>query len=66
MFFLHYENLKLKTYGQTGEWWHKSTILDLGGERSASSSGPFTFRETALGIHYLRGWVRARRGLDAA
>jgi hypothetical protein len=47
----------MKTYSST--W-----ALD-GGEWSASRPGCFTFRETALGTHWIGGWVSPRAGLDA-
>jgi hypothetical protein len=44
------------------EWRYSSTILDLGTrwEWSASSPVPFTPGETALGTHWIEGWVGPR------
>jgi len=39
------------------------TPLD-GGEWSASHTGRFTPKEMSAGIHWIRGWVDPRAGLD--
>jgi hypothetical protein len=40
------------------------TSKPVGGEWSASRPGRFTLVETALGTHWIRGWVDPRVGLD--
>jgi hypothetical protein len=56
----------MKTYGGVDIQIHVflTYVLVVGGELSASRPGNFTPGERTLGIHWIRGWMGPRTGLD--
>jgi hypothetical protein len=62
---LHYEPSHKDIGGVEYSSTHSLTSTLDGGERSASRTDRFTSRARAPSIHWVRGWIGPRTGLDA-